>query len=75
MCNSLSPIARRHHHLDLHFYGLVIVTERMKGQYTIQLNTRSAPRSVYIHTVIVKSKIVTENKTNITLERHRHELF
>ncbi len=50
MCNSLSPIVRRHHHLDLHFYGLVIVAnERMKAQYTTQLNTTSASRSIYIY--------------------------
>jgi hypothetical protein len=24
MCNSLSPIVLRHHHLDLHFYGLLL---------------------------------------------------
>ena len=58
MCNSLSPIVRRHHHLDLHFYGLVIVaSERMKAQYTMQLNTASASRSVYIHIYIHTSVV------------------
>lgn len=48
----------------------------MKGQYTIQFNPTSAPRSVYIcmymymNTVIVKKKVtIAENKTNITGDR------
>jgi hypothetical protein len=64
MCNSLSPIVRRHHHLDLYFYGLVIVaSERIKAQHTIQLNTTSASRSVYI-CIYIYSKSNRKRKQN-----------
>jgi len=75
MCNSLSSIVRRHHHLDLYFYGLVIVaSERIEGTYTTQLNATSASRSVYIYS---NSKKVTvkEKKTNITFDHRSYELF
>jgi hypothetical protein len=79
MCNSLSPIVRRHHHLDLHFYGLVIVAnERMKAQYTTQLNTTSASRSTYIYTYIrsnSKKAIAKENKINIVFDHRHYEPF